>query len=127
MEMILLQAEVLELEGGPRAYGEGVSDRGEAGPWSRTNRDGIGPERTLHVGDAFVVGNFSGRVRALITDTGKKTVEAGPSVPVEVIGLPGVSSAGDVFTIVKDERVAREIAQERAMNSEPPIWPVRRR
>ncbi len=115
LEMILLQAEVLELKADPARMAKGLVieaklDRGR-GPIATV----LVQSGTLHVGDAFVVGNFSGRVRALITDTGKKTTEAGPSVPVEVIGLPGVPSAGDVFTIVKDERVAREIAQERAM------------
>ena len=115
LEMILLQAEVLELQADPTRMAKGLVieaklDRGR-GPIATV----LVQSGTLHVGDAFVVGNFSGRVRALITDTGKKTTEAGPSVPVEVIGLPGVPSAGDAFTIVKDERVAREIAQERAM------------
>ncbi len=115
LEMILLQAEVLELKADPARMAKGLVieaklDRGR-GPIATV----LVQSGTLHVGDAFVVGNFSGRVRALITDTGKKTTEAGPSVPVEVIGLPGVPSAGDAFTIVKDERVAREIAQERAM------------
>jgi translation initiation factor IF-2 len=68
---------------------------------------------TLRVGDAFVVGTFSGRVRGLITDTGQKVSEATPSMPVEVIGLPGVPAAGDLFVVVKDERVAREIADDR--------------
>lgn len=115
LEMILLQAEVLELKADPTRMAKGLVieaklDRGR-GPIATV----LVQSGTLHVGDAFVVGNFSGRVRALVTDTGKKTTEAGPSVPVEVIGLPGVPSAGDAFTIVKDERVAREIAQERAM------------
>ncbi len=115
LEMILLQAEVLELKADPSRMAKGLVieaklDRGR-GPIATV----LVQSGTLHVGDAFVVGNFSGRVRALVTDTGSKTTEAGPSVPVEVIGLPGVPSAGDWFTIVKDERVAREIAQERAM------------
>ncbi|MEK6803747.1 MAG: translation initiation factor IF-2 [Nitrospirota bacterium] len=115
LEMILLQAEVLELKADPSRMAKGLVieaklDRGR-GPIATV----LVQSGTLHVGDAFVVGNFSGRVRALITDTGSKATEAGPSIPVEVIGLPGVPSAGDLFTIVKDERVAREIAQERAM------------
>ena len=115
LEMILLQAEVLELKADPSRMAKGLVieaklDRGR-GPIATV----LVQSGTLHVGDAFVVGNFSGRVRALVTDTGSKTTEAGPSVPVEVIGLPGVPSAGDLFTIVKPERVAREIAQERAM------------
>lgn len=115
LEMVLLQAEVLELKADPSRMAKGLVieaklDRGR-GPVATV----LVQSGTLHVGDAFVVGTFSGRVRALVTDTGKKTSEAGPSVPVEVIGLPGVPGAGDLFTIVKDERVAREIAQERAM------------
>ena len=61
---------------------------------------------TLRVGDVFVV-SLHGKVRALITHTGAKVQEAGPSIPVEVAGLPG--AAGDVFQVVKDERVRREI------------------
>ncbi len=115
LEMVLLQAEVLELKADPSRMAKGLVieaklDRGR-GPVATV----LVQSGTLHVGDAFVVGTFSGRVRALVTDTGSKVSEAGPSVPVEVIGLPGVPGAGDLFTIVKDERVAREIAQERAM------------
>ncbi len=115
LEMVLLQAEVLELKADPTRMAKGLVieaklDRGR-GPVATV----LVQSGTLHVGDAFVVGTFSGRVRALVTDTGSKTSEAGPSVPVEVIGVPGVPGAGDLFTIVKDERVAREIAQERAM------------
>ncbi|MBA2487611.1 MAG: translation initiation factor IF-2 [Nitrospira sp.] len=115
LEMVLLQAEVLELKADPSRMAKGLVieaklDRGR-GPIATV----LVQSGTLHVGDAFVVGTFSGRVRALVTDTGSKASEAGPSVPVEVIGLPGVPGAGDLFTIVKDERVAREIAQERAM------------
>ncbi|HET9961152.1 MAG TPA: translation initiation factor IF-2 [Nitrospiraceae bacterium] len=114
LEMILLQAEVLELKADPTRMAKGLVieaklERGR-GPVATV----LVQSGTLRVGDAFVVGNFSGRVRALVTDTGRKTAEAGPSIPVEVIGLPGVPAAGDLFTIVKDERVAREIAEERA-------------
>ena len=95
LEQVLLQAEVLELRANPNRAASGAVieaklDRGR-GPIATV----LVQSGTLHVGDAFVVGNFSGRVRALLTDTGKKTAEAGPSVPVEVIGLPGVPSAGD--------------------------------
>ncbi len=115
LEMILLQAEVLELKADPYRPAKGTVieaklDRGR-GPVATVLVQG----GTLRVGDAFVVGTFSGRVRALITDTGSKVPEAGPSMPVEVIGLPGVPSAGDAFQVVKDERVAREIAEARAL------------
>jgi translation initiation factor IF-2 len=114
LEMILLQAEVLELKADPyrRAKGavvEAKLERGR-GPVATV----LVQSGTLKVGDAFVVGTFSGRVRALINDRGAKVQQAGPSIPVEVIGLPGVPLAGDVFQVVSDERVAREIAEERA-------------
>jgi translation initiation factor IF-2 len=114
LEMILLQAEVLELKADPRQLAKGAVveaklERGR-GPVATV----LVQSGTLHVGDAFVVGSFSGKVRALISHTGAKVQQAGPSVPVEVIGLPGVPSAGDVFQAVKDERIAREIAEDRA-------------
>jgi translation initiation factor IF-2 len=114
LEMILLQSEVLELKADPHRMAKGVVveaklERGR-GPIATV----LVQSGTLRVGDVFVVGVFSGKVRALITHTGAKVQEAGPSIPVEVAGLPGVPSAGDVFQVVKDERVAREIAEDRA-------------
>jgi translation initiation factor IF-2 len=114
LEMILLQADVLELQADPTRLAKGVVveaklDRGR-GPVATV----LVQSGTLRLGDAFVVGTFSGRVRALNNDRGEKVKEAGPSIPVEVIGLPGVPGAGDQFVVVKDERVAREIAEARA-------------
>ncbi len=114
LEMILLQAEVLELKADPHRMGKGTVveaklDRGR-GPVATV----LVQTGSLKVGDAFVVGSFSGRVRALLTDTGAKVQEAGPSIPVEVVGLLGVPEAGDAFVVVRDERLARQIADERA-------------
>ncbi|HYR60138.1 MAG TPA: translation initiation factor IF-2 [Nitrospiraceae bacterium] len=114
LEMILLQSEVLELKADPYRLAKGVVvearlERGR-GPVATV----LVQSGTLRVGDVFVVGVVSGKVRALITHTGAKVQEAGPSIPVEVAGLPGVPSAGDVFQVVKDERIAREIAEDRA-------------
>ncbi|MCC6140017.1 MAG: translation initiation factor IF-2 [Nitrospira sp.] len=114
LEMILLQSEVLELKADPHRQAKGTVveaklERGR-GPVATV----LVQNGTLKVGDVFVVGTFSGRVRALLNDRGAKTQQATPSIPVEVIGLPGVPSAGDVFQVVSDERVAREIADERA-------------
>jgi translation initiation factor IF-2 len=113
LEMILLQAEVLELKANRNRFAKGVVieaklERGR-GPVATV----LVQSGTLRGGEAFVVGTFSGRVRALISDTGAKVNEAGPSVPVEVIGLPGVPLAGDAFVVVADERVAREVAEDR--------------
>ncbi|MBK9307334.1 MAG: translation initiation factor IF-2 [Nitrospira sp.] len=114
LEMILLQAEVLEFKADPHRPARGIVieakiERGR-GPVATV----LIQSGTLKVADAYVVGPYSGRVRALINDRGEKTKQAGPSIPVEVIGLPGVPSAGDVFHVVSNERVAREIAEERA-------------
>jgi translation initiation factor IF-2 len=114
LEMILLQSEVLELKADPHRPAKGTVieakvERGR-GPVATV----LVQTGTLKVGDVYVVGVYSGRVRALIDDRGAKVPLAGPSIPVEVLGLPGVPSAGDVFQVVSDERVAREIAEERA-------------
>ncbi|MFQ5455671.1 MAG: translation initiation factor IF-2 [Nitrospirota bacterium] len=113
IEMILLQAEVMELKA---SY-----DRPAVGTIIEAKLDKArGPvstvlvqRGTLTIGDVFVTGFCDGRVRALINDKGEKIKEAGPSTPVEVIGLSGVPHAGDSFVVVKDERVAKEIANSR--------------
>jgi translation initiation factor IF-2 len=112
-EAILLQAEVLELKANPVRSASGVVieakiDRGR-GPVATI----LVQRGTLSVGDIFVAGNESGRVRALIDDHGKKIKTAGPSVPVEVLGLNGAPDAGDNFTVVESEAKAREVAEFR--------------
>jgi translation initiation factor IF-2 len=113
LEMILLQAEVMELKSNPNRPARGTIieaklDRGR-GPVATV----LIQSGTLRVGDAFVAGAASGKVRALIDDTGKKINEAGPSTPVEIIGFSEVPTAGDVFTCVEDEKRARQIALAR--------------
>ncbi len=113
LEMILLQAEVLELRANPARLAKGIVieakiDRGR-GPVATV----LVQTGTLRVGDAFVVGTFSGRVRALFNDAGRPVKEAGPAIPAEVVGLLGVPMAGDEFVVTKDERIAREIAESR--------------
>jgi translation initiation factor IF-2 len=110
LEMTALQAEVLELRANPNRAAKGVIIE------SRLDR-GRGPVATvliqngaLHEGDAVVVGSHSGRIRALVDPAGKKVKTAGPSDAVEVLGLSGVPSAGDVLVAVSDERKARQIA-----------------
>lgn len=114
LEMILLQAEVLELKANPSrpmigTIVEAKLDRGR-GPVATV----LVQQGTLRVGDIFVTGSHFGKVRALINDKGKKVDEAGPSIPVEVIGLDGVPQAGETFVVVTDERVGKEIAQSRS-------------
>jgi len=114
LEMILLQAEIMELKANP--------DRPARGTIIESRLDkGRGPvatlivqNGTLRVGDAFVAGTTYGKVRALIDDTGKRINEAPPSTPVEVVGFEEVPQAGDSFTVVEDEKIARQIANARA-------------
>jgi translation initiation factor IF-2 len=113
LEMILLQAEVMELKANPdkKARGtiiEAKLDKGR-GPVATV----LVQSGTLSISDAFLAGTHAGKVRALIDDTGKRIMEAGPSTPVEVIGFQEVPSAGDIFTVVEDEKRARQIALAR--------------
>jgi translation initiation factor IF-2 len=113
LELTALQAEILELKANPNRAAKGVIiesrlDRGRGAVATALVQTG-----TLHEGDAVVVGAHSGRIRALIDPTGKKVKAAGPSDPVELVGLSGVPSAGDVLVAVSDERKARQIAAMR--------------
>ncbi len=114
LEMIQLQAEILELKANPKKSMVGIiveakMERGR-GPVATV----LVQEGTLRVGSAFVSGIYYGKVRALVNDEGKKVKEAGPSTPVEVIGMDGVPQAGDTFIAVEDERVAKDVATSRA-------------
>jgi translation initiation factor IF-2 len=113
LDAINLQAEILELSANPDRAAEGTVieaklDKGR-GPLATV----LVQRGTLRVGDIFVVGATSGKVRALIDDKGRQVKEAGPSVPVEVLGLSGVPSAGDTLTVVENEARAREVAEYR--------------
>lgn len=115
LELVALQSEVMELKANPNKPARGhiieaKLDKGR-GPVASV----LIQEGTLHQGDNFVCGTFSGRVRALLNDQGKKVREAGPSIPVEVQGFAGVPVAGEEFAAVTDERVARRIADARAI------------
>ena len=113
VDKILLQAELLELKANPDRAAEAVVieaklDKGR-GPVATV----LVQRGTLKRGDIFVVGEQSGKVRALINDKGKQVPSAGPSEPVEVLGLTGVPSAGDKLTVVENEQRAREVADYR--------------
>ncbi|BEH10430.1 MULTISPECIES: translation initiation factor IF-2 [Geobacter] len=113
LEMVLLQADVMDLKANPDKDARGTIveaklDRGR-GPVATV----LVQEGTLKVGDYFVAGVHSGRVRAMQNDRGDKVTEAGPSMPVEVIGFTGVPDAGDVFISLVDEKRAKEIASHR--------------
>lgn len=110
LEMILLVAEVEDLKADPRCPARGTVidaklDKGR-GPVATV----LISSGTLRVGDSFAVGNVCGKVRALINDQGETIKEAGPSTPVEVLGISDVPEAGDLFVVVKDEQTARQVA-----------------
>jgi len=110
LEMILLQADLMELKSNPNKQAKGTIveaklDKGR-GPVATV----LVQEGTLKAGDYCVVGVHSGRVRAMQNDRGEKVLEAGPSMPVELVGLSGVPDAGDIFVSMKDEKQAKEIA-----------------
>jgi translation initiation factor IF-2 len=113
LEAIQLQAEILELKANPDRNAEATVveaklDKGR-GPLATV----LVQRGTLRVGDVFVAGASSGKVRAMIDDHGRQVKEAGPSMPVEVLGLSAVPSAGDPFTVVENEARAREVAAYR--------------
>ena len=110
LDAVLLQSEVLELTAIPSASGRGVViesrlDRGRGPVASVLVQNG-----TLRQGDMVLVGVNFGRVRAMLDENGKNIKEAGPSIPVEILGLDGTPEAGDEVTVVEDERKAREVA-----------------
>ncbi len=110
LEMILLQAEVLELKANPKLRGRGVIieshlDKGRGPVVTLMIQKG-----KLKVGDPFIAGNYFGKVRAMANDQGKGISEASLSTPVEVIGLPEVPIPGDTFMVVQDEKRARQLS-----------------
>ncbi len=113
LEKIALQAELMELKANPDRMAEAIVieaqlDKGR-GPVAQV----LVTRGTLKKGDALVAGTMSGRVRAIVNDQGKQIKEAGPSMPVEVLGLSGVPGAGDQLTVVENEQRAREVAEYR--------------
>lgn len=116
LEMILLQADLLELKANPnrRAKGNVIESGLEPGGPTATV---LVRKGTLRVGDIIICGNFYGRVRALINEEAKRLKEAGPSVAVKVLGLNGVPEAGLEFSVVEDEKAARDLAEQRGLEA----------
>ena len=113
LEMIHLQAEILELKATPKGFARGTIIE------SRVSK-GQGPvgtvlvqRGTLRIGDYFVMGSIHGRIRAMFDETGNAMEEAGPSIPVEISGLSNIPEVGEIFVILEDEKKARLIAEER--------------
>jgi len=116
IEMILLQADLLELKANPnrRAKGNVIESGLEPGGPTATV---LVRKGTLRVGDVLLCGQYYGRVRALINEEAKRLKEAGPSVAVKVLGLNGVPDAGLEFSVVEDEKAARDLAEQRMMEA----------
>ncbi len=113
LEMVLLTAEMQELQADPNRKAKGTVieaklDKGRGAVASLLIQNG-----TLNVGDSILVGSTYGRIRAMFDDRGKKIKSAGPSIPVEILGLSEVPSAGDRFVVCKDEKTARNMADLR--------------
>ncbi|MEM8792747.1 MAG: translation initiation factor IF-2 [Pseudomonadota bacterium] len=113
VENIALQAELLDLRANPNRAAEGAVIEAKLDVGRGPVATVLVQRGTLRTGDIFVVGEQWGKVRALINDTGDRVEEAGPSVPVEVLGLNGTPEAGDVLNVVEDESKAREISEYR--------------
>ena len=117
LETILLQADVLELKANPNTFASGYVleaklDRGRGSVATLLVNRG-----TLHVGDSLVAGMSYGRVRAMLDQHGNPVEAAGPSDPVEILGLSSVPAAGDEFRVFQDERDARDLAESRALKA----------
>ena len=122
LEMVLLVAEVKEFKANPNRRAKGIVieaklDRGR-GPVATV----LVQNGTLHAGDTIIVGTAVGRVRAMTDDKGKVIKTAGPSVPVEIIGLDSVPSAGDELNAVEDERMAKELAEQRRQKEKEEVF-----
>lgn len=110
LEMVLLQADVMDLKANPDKAAKGTIVEGKLDKGRGPVATVLVQEGTLRNGDYCVVGVHSGRVRAMQNDRGERVLAAGPAMPVEVIGLSGVPDAGDIFVAMKDEKQAKEIA-----------------
>lgn len=113
LEMILLQAEVLELKADPTRRAKGVVIESQVEQGRGIVATVLVQDGTLRIGDPFVSGLYHGKVRAMCNERGERVSKAGPSTPVEVLGWTGSPQAGDSFNATRDDREAREIAAKR--------------
>ena len=113
LEMIRLQADMLQLQANPNRLGRGVIIEAKLDKARGPLATVLLQNGTLHVGDSIIAGLASGKVRALINDKGERVNEAGPSMPVEIMGFDDVPSAGDEMIAVGDDHLSRQVADER--------------
>ena len=117
LESVLLEADVLELKANPDTFASGYVLEGKLDRGRGSVATVLVSRGTLHVGDALVAGLSYGRVRAMIDPKGNPVTEAGPSDPVEILGLSSVPNAGDEFRVFQDDREARDLADQRALKA----------
>lgn len=113
LDQVLLQSEILDLKANPNRRATGAVIEAQLDPGKGPVATILVQNGTLNVGDDFISGMYSGRVRALLDERGRQVKTAGPAIPVQVLGLTGVPMAGDQFLVVEDSLQAREIAQRR--------------
>ena len=113
LEMVLLQADILELKANPKKQAKGVVIEARLDKARGAIASMLVQRGKLDVGDTIVVGTTIGRIRSMINDKGKKVKSAGPSTPVEIMGLTEVPQAGDIFYEVKDEKMAKHLIERR--------------
>jgi translation initiation factor IF-2 len=117
LDLLLLEAEVLELKANPNRPAQGTVIEAKLTKGQGPIANLIVQKGTLHLGDLVVAGPHYGKVRALRNDKGKSVKEAGPSFAVELLGLSGAPEAGEVFCVINDEKVARKIAEKRELEA----------
>ncbi len=127
LEMILLQAEVLELKADPARLGRGVVVESRRDPGRGPVATVLVQQGTLRIGDPFVAGQSAGRVRAMFNERRQIVKEAPPSTPVEILGLDGVPQAGDSFIGMKDEKEARLVASRRQQLAREQLFRTQKR
>ena len=113
LEMVLLEADVLELKANPHKQSKGVVIEARLDKNKGAIATMLVQRGTLDVGDTIIVGSSIGRIRAMVNENGKKVKSAGPSTPVEIMGLTDVPEAGDTFYEVKDEKTAKHLIEKR--------------
>jgi translation initiation factor IF-2 len=113
LDQVLLQSELLDLKANPDRPAQGTVLEATLDPGKGPVATILVQNGTLNVGDDFICGQFSGRVRAMFDERGQSVTTAGPAIPVQILGFEGVPEAGDAFTVMKDASQARDIAQKR--------------
>src|SRR5207302_4780997 len=113
LEMMTLQAEVMELKASPSARPRGTVIEAQVEAGRGPTATVIVQMGTLKIGDAFICGDYNGKVKSLLDDRGQPVTEAGPSMPVKVLGFSGLPAAADEFLVMESERAAKQLSDER--------------